>query len=37
MEESKNLRLARQARAENNTEDAKTFYNKVREEDQETI
>ena len=35
MEESKNLRLARQARAENNTEDAKTFYNKVREEDPE--
>lgn len=35
MEESKNLRLARQARAEDNTEDAKLFYNKVREEDPE--
>ena len=32
MEENKNLKLARQARAENNTEDAKLFYNKVREE-----
>lgn len=36
MEESKNLRLARQARAEGNTEDAKLFYNKVREEDPES-
>ena len=36
MEESKNLKLARQARAENNTEDAKLFYNKVREEDPES-
>ena len=35
MEESKNLRLARQAKAEGNTEDAKLFYNKVREEDPE--
>lgn len=35
MEENKYLRLARQARAENNTEDAKTYYNKVREEDPE--
>lgn len=35
MEENKNLRLARQARAENNTEDAKLFYNKVREDDPE--
>ena len=35
MEESKNLKLARQARQENNSEDAKTFYNKVREEDPE--
>lgn len=35
MEESKNLRLARQARAEDNSEDAKLFYNKVREEDPE--
>ena len=32
MEENKNLKLARQARAENNSEDAKLFYNKVREE-----
>ena len=35
MEESKNLKLARQARADNNSEDAKMFYNKVREEDPE--
>ncbi|MBQ6921830.1 MAG: hypothetical protein IJQ66_01950 [Clostridia bacterium] len=35
MEESKNLKLARQARAEGNSEDAKMFYNKVREEDPE--
>ena len=35
MEESKNLKLARQARAENNSEDAKLFYSKVREEDPE--
>ena len=35
MEENKNLRLARQARAENNSEDAKLFYNKVREDDPE--
>ena len=35
METSNNLRLARQARAENNTEDAKLFYNKVRDEDPE--
>ena len=35
MEQSKNLRLARQAKAENNTEDAKLFYNKVREEEPE--
>ncbi len=33
MEISKNLTLARQARAEGNTEDAKAYYNKVREED----
>ena len=33
MEENKYLTLARQARAEENTEDAKTYYNKVREED----
>ena len=32
MENSKYLTLARQARAENNSEDAKTFYNKLREE-----
>lgn len=32
MEESKYLRLARQARTEDNTEDAKNYYNKVREE-----
>lgn len=35
MEENKYLRLARQARAENNSEDAKTYYNKVREDDPE--
>lgn len=35
MEESKNLKLARQAKAENNSEDAKLFYGKVREEDPE--
>ncbi len=35
MEVSKYLKLARQAKAENNTEDAKTYYNKVREEDPE--
>ena len=35
MEENKNLRLARQARAENNSEEAKLFYNKVREDDPE--
>ena len=35
MEETKYLRLARQARQENNSEDAKNFYNKVREEDPE--
>lgn len=35
MEENKFLKLARQARAENNSEDAKTYYNKVREEDPE--
>lgn len=35
MEESKNLKLARQARADDNSEDAKLFYNKVREEDPE--
>ena len=35
MEESKNSKLARQARAEDNSEDAKLFYNKVREEDPE--
>ena len=32
MESNKYLKLARQARAEGNTEDAKTYYNKVREE-----
>lgn len=32
MEENKYLKLARQARAEDNTEDAKNFYNKAREE-----
>ena len=36
METSKYLTLARQARAEGNTEDAKTYYNKVREEDPES-
>ena len=35
MENSKYLVLARQARAEDNSEDAKTYYNKVREEDPE--
>lgn len=35
MEESKNLKLARMARAENNSEDGKLFYGKVREEDPE--
>ena len=35
MEESKYLKLARQARAENNSEDAKNYYAKVREEDPE--
>ena len=35
MEISKNLQLARQARAEKNSEDAKLFYLKVREEDPE--
>ena len=35
MENSKYLTLARQARAEDNTEDAKTYYNKVREENPE--
>ena len=35
MEESKMLKLARQARAENNSEDAKAYYGKVREEDPE--
>lgn len=35
MEENKFLKLARQARAENNSEDAKTYYNKVREDDPE--
>ena len=35
MVESKNLKLARQARAENNSEDAKKFYDNVREEDPE--
>ena len=32
MEQSKYLQLARQAKAENNSEDAKAYYNKVREE-----
>lgn len=32
MEENKNLKLARQARSEDNSEDAKLYYNKVREE-----
>ena len=36
METSKYLTLARQARAEGNTEDAKTYYNKVREENPES-
>ena len=36
MEISKYLNLARQARAEGNTEDAKTYYNKVREENPES-
>ena len=36
MENSKYLTLARQARAEGNTEDAKTYYNKVREENPES-
>ena len=35
MEENKYLKLARQARKEDNSEDAKTYYNKVREEDPE--
>ena len=35
MEESKYLKLARQAREEDNAEDAKIYYNKVREEDPE--
>lgn len=35
MENSKYLILARQARAEGNSEDAKTYYNKVREENPE--
>ncbi len=35
MEESKYLKLARQAKMEDNSEDAKTYYNKVREEDPE--
>lgn len=35
MEENKYLKLARQARAENNSEDAKAYYNKVREDDPE--
>lgn len=35
MDIEKYLKLARQAKAENNTEDAKTYYNKVREEDPE--
>lgn len=33
---SKNMRLARQAREENNSEDAKLYYGKVREEDPES-
>ncbi len=33
MEENKYLKLARQARAEDNSEDAKAYYSKVREED----
>ena len=35
MESNKYLTLARQARAEGNTEDAKNYYNKVREENPE--
>ena len=35
MENNKYLILARQARAEGNSEDAKTYYNKVREESPE--
>ena len=35
MENNKYLTLARQARADNNSEDAKTYYNKVREENPE--
>lgn len=35
MEESKNLKLARRAKAEENSEDAKLFYGKVREDDPE--
>ena len=37
MEESKNLKLARMARKENNSEDGKLFYGKVREEDPENV
>lgn len=36
MEESKYLKLARQAKEEGNTEDAKMYYGKVREEDPES-
>ena len=35
MENNKYLTLARQARADGNSEDAKTYYNKVREDDPE--
>ena len=35
MEDNKYLILARQARADGNSEDAKTYYNKVREDDPE--
>lgn len=35
METNKYLTLARQARADNNSEDAKTYYNKVREDNPE--
>lgn len=35
MEQSKYLRLAREARAEDNSESAKLYYQKVREEDPE--
>ena len=35
MDMDKYLKLARQAKAEGNSEDAKTYYNKVREEDPE--